>query len=411
MTTLDTVSLLSSEDDHQNLDQNLELSEDERHLSKDDCDETKKTVQLPLCNRSISKNLAGTIITIITVFGQSGMAIALPTFSVAVNAAHCHSNQYFVLIYPAMWFPIIFSLIAFASKAINPKFSLKSYTAIKAYIILGLLCAVNCLLVTFASLPDRTPPNLQGILGITIIPFTVILRYAILRKKVGVGRLLCTLGTLVGLFITLVPNIFNIEKNKHHGSKSVIWPLIFILGILPAAIANVLQEKEMKRDYREESLVFQAWVAWYNVFFLGLLFWTGFIPHFGQASNIQQFQHQMDCGFLSQFGGGKGKVPSYPWALGAAWLFISFYCIANQAALLLLRYSDGAIYLVIVQAIIPPIVAIFWTLFTLKGGFHWHPRFTDSSAFVFAGIIVILPCIIIYNYLTLKEEKAESNKI
>lgn len=130
-----------------------------------------------------------------------------------------------------------------------------------------------------------------------------------------------------------------------------------------------------------------------------------FLLFFKQASNITQFEHQMDCGFMSQFGGGTGTVPPYPWALGASWLFISFYCIANQAALLLVRYSDGAIYLVVVQALVPPIVAIFWTLFTLKGGFHWHPKFTDSTAFVFVGIIVILPCVVLYHCLTLKEEK------
>ena len=245
MSSSDTVSLLSAKDEHQDTDTEEKLDKCQQNCSN----EKGNTIQLPFCNWNISNTSGGIIITIITIFGQSGMAIALPIFSVAVNSPHCHSNQYFVLIYPALWFPIIFFLTSLVSKAINPQFSLKSYTAIKVYVILGLLCAINCLLVTFASLPNRTPPNLQGVLSITMIPFTVILRYAILRKKVGVRRLLCTLGTLIGLFVTLVPNIFHMEKN-HNNTKSVVWPLVFILGILPAAVGIILQEKEMQRDYR-----------------------------------------------------------------------------------------------------------------------------------------------------------------
>lgn len=260
MSASDTASLLSSQDEVQDTDEDEKLDTDEaKKLGKEkensnQGNEKGNTIQLPICNRNISNTTGGIIITIITVVGQSGMAIALPIFSVAVNSPHCRSNQYFVLIYPALWFPIVFFFICLASKTINSQFSLKSYTAIKVYVTLGLLCAVNCLLVTFASLPNRTPPNLQGVLSITMIPFTVILRYAILRKKIGVRRLLCTLGTLFGLFITLIPNIFHMAKN-HNDSKSVVWPLVFILGILPAAISNILQEKEMQRDYRVSLMI------------------------------------------------------------------------------------------------------------------------------------------------------------
>ena len=104
----------------------------------------------------------------------------------------------------------------------------------------------------------------------------------------------------------------------------------------------------------------------------------------------------MNCGFIAEYSGN--SVTPYPWAAGIYWAVTLFYCLSKLFSLLLIRYTDGANYLVIVQALATPIVAVFWSLFNYKDGFHWQPHFTVSTGFLFVGILIIVPCIIVYNY-------------
>ncbi|RDD45575.1 Crt-like protein 1 [Trichoplax sp. H2] len=367
------------------------------------------TVTIPICNVVITRSTASIFIAVINVLSQVGMNISLPTLSKTIESGHCHSNQFFVLFYSGLWFPILFWAAVVIVKLCRPTFNVRTYTSHKYLILLGALNAVNGLLVVYASPPSRTSPSLQAILSTTIIPYTVVLRYIILRKGVSYGRLICTVGTLIGLFISLEPNIFNINQKQSSGSASAIWPFVFALGFLPVGVANVLQEREIMKDNREESLVFEAWMQVYNFAGLSMLFWTDFIPGFGEAKTFKQFQNQMNCGFMSQFTGN--KFVHFPWAAGSAWVFIIFYCIANMSSLLLIRYADGAIYLVVVQALVTPLAAFFWTLFTLDNGFHWHPNFSVSTGFIVGGVAVILPCVILYNYFGMKEQQEAQRQL
>ena len=71
------------------------------------------------------------------------------------------------------------------------------------------------------------------------------------------ARLVCTGIVLVGLFISLEPEIFNIqveksdevsEKSDSDSLPSAIWPFIFVLGFLPLGILNTFIEKQLKKD-------------------------------------------------------------------------------------------------------------------------------------------------------------------
>ena len=50
------------------------------------------------------------------------------------------------------------------------------------YLTMGLTTTLNGVGGSFASLPSRTAPYLQGILATIIIPFTVLCRFLLLRK-------------------------------------------------------------------------------------------------------------------------------------------------------------------------------------------------------------------------------------
>lgn len=78
---------------------------------------------------------------------------------------------------------------------------------------------------------------------------------------VSFQRLVCTGVVLVGLFITIEPQIWNLEGSGSSsgngggtGVGRVLWPMCFALGFVPAALLNVYIERQTKSE--EVSLVY-----------------------------------------------------------------------------------------------------------------------------------------------------------
>ncbi|RDD45578.1 hypothetical protein TrispH2_003513 [Trichoplax sp. H2] len=361
-------------------------------------------IALPVGNIYCSLRATRIIIAIICIICLCGANVALPVLSQILLSNNCPSNQYFTLVSCDFWFPVILWLCAIIAKLANPLFTIKSYTSHKIFVLLGLLDTLNAFMVVYASPPSRTLPSLQAILRTLRIPYTVLLSYMILHKRPSLGRLICTCGTLIGLFISFEPIIFDINgQYRKKGIASVIWPLVFGLAYLPSSLSNVLQERYIKKDAKEEALVFMAWIQTYKLIFVGLFFWAEFIPGFGTAKSFKQFQGGMYCGFMAQYTGNSNI--HYPWAAGASSAFILLFTGAQLFSLLLIRYTDGANYLVIIQALVTPLVAFFWTLFSSKNGIHWYPHFTLSTGFIIASVLVIVPCVLLYNYFSILDDK------
>nr|XP_054750621.1 uncharacterized protein LOC129256445 [Lytechinus pictus] len=355
-------------------------------------------------------------LTIMTVLSSLMMAITLPLFSASM-VTESSTDEYPVLFFTALWFPIFFLGLVAINKLIDPEMSLKSTVSHRVMAMVGGMNSLNGLLVVYASDPERTSPQLQAILGTSVIPFTVISRYIILRKGVSRARLVCTGIVLIGLFISLEPVIFSIDQPDSgsggggggggHGTSvaQVLWPFVFALGFLPLGILNTLIERELKRD-QTQSLVFQTWVQFYSTIIICLLFWTDFIPGFGAASNPSEFWDNLKHGFNCMY----GQNPTCSDAVLYAILFIISYCLANLFIFLLVRFAEGAVYLVIVQALVTPLGAIFWTLFNPDPSFHWKPVFNLATAFVLGGLVIMVPAVVFYNYFGNREAKEEEKK-
>lgn len=207
--------------------------------------------KLSLSNIAISPQIIRIIIVVICIISWCGSSISLPIVSQAILTGNCPSNQYFTLLFNNFWFPIVFWLCAVVIKLINPSFSFKSYTSHKVLALLGLLDTISAFMVVYASPPDRTLPSLQAILRTLKIPYTVLLSYIVLRKRPSLGRFICTCGTLIGLFISLEPIVFNINgQHREKGIASVLWPFVFGLASLPSSLMSVLQERHLKKDVK-----------------------------------------------------------------------------------------------------------------------------------------------------------------
>lgn len=96
-------------------------------------------------------------------------------------------------------------------------------------------------------------------------------------------------------------------------------------------------------------------------------------------------------------------------AVLAYWVFIISYCLANLMVFVLVRFAEGAIYLVIVQAVTTPLGSLFFTFFQAEPHFHWGPVFNITVAFRLVGLCIIVPGVVFYNYFEEQERKRDLN--
>ncbi|XP_077998905.1 uncharacterized protein LOC144451867 [Glandiceps talaboti] len=371
------------------------------------------TIQLPGKRHfRVSLRSLNIFLSFMTVIFTVAMNVSLPIFSDA--AANSGSDAYFVLFSCTLMFPPFFFILLVISKLIDPSVSFRLKAPMKLVVIAGILNSLNGLFLVYASNSSRTPPALQAILSTSIIPFTVISRYVILKKGVGIKRLVCTGVVMVGLFISMEPTIFDIDHtNESSGSGEkkesrlgrILWPMTFLLGFLPLAIMNVVLEKV--RDKETSSALVNAWLNVYCLTSVVTLFWTDFIPGFGSVSSPALFWENLSQGFKCQYGADRLCSD----LIGRSWLFIVSYVMTYLFNFLLIRFADGAVYLVVVQALNTPLAALFWTFFKLdNSSFYWNPVFDLATAFTLGGLAIMTPAVVMYRYFGDLEAEEEQQK-
>ena len=111
------------------------------------------------------------------------------------------------------------------------------------------------------------------------------------------------------------------------------------------------------------------------------------------------FFHSVERGLMCFYGADAscGQVP----ALGA--IFILSYCFTNMFNYFMIRYSE-AVYSVVVLALATPVGTIFWMFFSPTPYIHWQPTFNTSSIFLVVGLLIMMPAVAAYTYLSIQEE-------
>ncbi|XP_067658087.1 crt homolog 3-like [Haliotis asinina] len=359
----------------------------------------------------LSRGALTVFIAVINVVANVLMNVSLPVFAGTMD--HVGGDTFVVLLVSSLWFPVIFAVMTLVMKY-QTGISLSSFKPTanwKILLTVGFATTMNGVLIVFASPPSRTPPYLQGILATTVIPYTVVGRFFILRKGISLRRLVCTGIVLIGLFITVEPQIWGLEGSGDTGSGStgnVLWPFIFALGFLPAGLSSVFVEKAL-HGTQSESLNFIMWTQVYQLITLLPLFWVDFIPHFGMAASIQEFGGILGTGLRCCFSSDPGCNGLW-WKL---WLFQIGYSFGNLFQFLLIEYAEGAVYAVVVQSMVTPLATLFWTLFKFdvqNNHFYWSPEFNITTAFTLGGLLIIVPTVIMYNYFSKQDAKEKELK-
>jgi hypothetical protein len=325
-------------------------------------------------------------------------------------------DNYFVMTFASFSFVIVFGLTTLGLKLFGRPETIgrteKTFPQMDLFWI-GFCDAINGIMVVFAATASRTSPLLQTLLGNFMIPLTIVARLVILRKRPSLIQGLSAAAVFLALFLCLVPNILDLDKSKCAESNTassvsgpgrILWPLCFMFGFLPAAIMNVLEERSLKRrdpkapgSGQINLFYFLFWTSLYQLLTAATLFWTDIIPGFGTAEgSLRQFGENYWFGVKCFFGGGGCGSSS---GLRGT-LFIAFYVVSYIGGGLLLRHSDGATFLAIVNSLVTPLGFLFWTLFQdpSEGPFKWDPHASYSTYFSLGGLILMIPFVFLYNY-------------
>lgn len=357
--------------------------------------------------RLMSPKVRNILIAVLNVLTNVVMNVTLPVYAGTMDEVG--GDAFVLLMNTSFTVSILFALMTLFVKytKLDPKASLRPTSSWKVLFAMGLFTTLNGILLVTASPPNRTPPYLQGILASTVIPYTVVFRLLILRKGISTVRALCTCVVLVGLFITTEPQMWGLDNSGEDNGPTpstlqrILWPLCFTLGFLPIGLSNVFCEKELQKD-EGESLGFITWTNIFQFLTMVFFFWTDFLPGFGMSHSagdfFTKFQKGMTCLFSS--------ADSCRGLSGKAWIFYFGYCFGNLFQFLLIQYAEGSVFAVIVQAMVTPIVTVFWTLFNYNQDtnvFKWNPVFNTTTGFTLAGLSIIVPGVFLYNYFSRKE--------
>ncbi|UJR09342.1 hypothetical protein I4U23_013585 [Adineta vaga] len=313
------------------------------------------------------------LLSILNVLFASGQSIGLVLFLGSFNGL---TGVYFVLFFCSLSFTIIFSIMAvwfYYKGQITP--SMLSLRWIKYMLLVGVFDAANGFLIVFSSHGSRVPPALSSILVQSIIPFTFIFSKILLPKKYHWRHILSVCLVLVGVAFSLIPTF----KRMHDGTAQTelkdgwYWPFIFILGCVPGALMNIIQEQlqikftQQARENQEKItrfsvMYFQAIESTFQFGTIALCFALDLVPGFGTSKDIGSFWSSFSNGFKCFFNDSSlsGGRCIYAGATGV--LFIVSY-LATYITGTFLTDHVSANWLSILSSISPLLATSFWFIF------------------------------------------------
>jgi len=263
----------------------------------------------------------------------------------------------------------------------------------------GVCTAINGILLVYASLPKRTPEELQPILLSTQFLWTIPACKLLVAEKAKFRfcqwtSLISIMLIVWGVVISLIPTIIAIIQSPRPlftTNGGVAWTIIFMISVAPAAIANVFFEQFFKRrrydSTSNHNLAFDTfWVTCVSYFINWLIFffffWIDFIPNFGSSANFEQFwinfKTTSHCAFSMQM------CPDN-WWLGQIFI-LSFFL---QSVLSALMSAESANFVNFVQTLSTPLSSLFFVIFPVYNTGPQQPLYTllPAMALLVLGVL------------------------
>jgi drug/metabolite transporter (DMT)-like permease len=221
---------------------------------------------------------------------------------------------------------------------------------------LGILSAINGFMIVYSSSDSRTPVDLQGIFTQLIIPFSFLFSKYIKKESMTQKQMYGAVVVIFGICTSFIPMIMSFfEKTSNYSSQNIIWCGIRICGIIVSAYMFVLQDKTFKQhqgEFTRQQML--AFMVFYQLVVVILMFYIDFIPWFGSTSNINDWMTSLKNGIICVF------TCNYAWITACA--FIIAYMTSYSTNAFILQHVS-ANYKMIVGSIVSPLSISFWLIF------------------------------------------------
>ena len=230
-------------------------------------------------------------------------------------------------------------------------------TLVQIACLVGLLNIANGLGVVYASPSSRTPPLIQAILQNSGILFAVPFSKYVLgdRKKYFAPAPLTAAALIVlSISVSVLPTILAGASGEFTGGGVMfVWCAIYLLGIVPGAGYNVVQQlflirsgalspKATPQQITLSSLRALFWCNLFQLMWLIILWPADVLPFFGASTSVSEFWTNTVFSLRCSFGlvSGEGCAPFYG-AIPAVWAatFAGGYSMSYIASVQLNRES------------------------------------------------------------------------
>ena len=319
--------------------------------------------------------LVAIVLSILCIVFNTGQTIGITLFLASFQEL---TGVYFVTFFTAFSYGLVCGVAAcwFAYKGqITP--AMREWRWIKYMFYVSIFDAATAILITSSSQGSRVPPALQAILSQCLIPFTLVFSKWLLKKRYTWLHIFSVCLVVIGVAFSLIPTF----KRMHDGTTDTTlqdgwyWPFIFILGCIPSAIRNIIQEllqveftecarKRQEKITRYSVVYFQAVETAMQVTLIALCFAVDFVPGFGTSKNIDEWWTSFSNGFLCFFNviDHTSSGDRCPAAAGTGVLYITC-CLVACTIGTILTDQVSANWLAIVSSVSPMLATVFWFIF------------------------------------------------
>lgn len=269
---------------------------------------------------------------------------------------------------------------------------------------IGLLDALNGVLVVYSSPLSRTPGPLQSVLQLATAPLTMFFSRIMLtslqhdgaetRRTYTLRQYLAVLVVLVGSVVGIIPAFKAVESGEATLKVDKFWwPLVFMAGMFPGVAMNVIMEKLYRRATAKHMSVFfvQAVESFFQLMWMSCFFFFDIFPNYGSSENVEDFGRNFRGGFECFFSRCK-----YTWWVGG--IFIISYMMSYIFGTFMTLFFTANLQAV-AGTLPPPIAMVVWFAFpdyTNWADGSYYPVHSLAGALNVSAALIIVCGIVWY---------------
>ena len=251
-----------------------------------------------------------------------------------------------VLAFANIWFPLMFGSMLLGYAILRRDASvlwvadtrpqrslLKRGSLMQLACLTGLANVLNGYGIIYASPPSRTPPLIQAVLqnsGIVFaVPFSILL-LGDRKKYLAPVPVLAFLLIVASIVVSVLPTVLSGDASVGGGALTLGWASIYLVGIVPGALYNTIQQLFLlrsgalapgvsKEQVTRATLRMLFWCNLWQAFWLVALFWLDILPWFGFSSSLEDFANNTRFSLSCSYAGAAGASGGDPASCTSQW--------------------------------------------------------------------------------------------